>query len=102
MENLTIGQVIANATIILTIVGFLIKAYKLIRSVEKKIDNFETNLNDNTLHTLRLVIINKDMPLSERLIAGKEYVEKGGNGEVHALYDALQEKYKEEMKEGKI
>lgn len=102
MENLTIGQVIAGGAFILSIIGFLWKAHKLISSIEKKVDNFEENLNSNTLHTLRLVIINKDMPLSERLKAGKEYVEKGGNGEVHALYDALQEQYKEEMKEGKI
>lgn len=100
MENLTIGQVFAGITFLLGVIGVLWKGYKLARSVEKKIDKFEENLNSNTLHTLRLVIINKDMPLSERLIAGKEYVERGGNGEVHALYDALQEKYKEEIKEG--
>lgn len=102
MENLTIGQVIAGGTVILTVLGFLWKAYKLIRKIEKKIDRFENNLNGNTLNTLRLVIINKEMPLSERLKAGKEYVEKGGNGEVHTLYEALQEQYKEEMKEGKL
>lgn len=99
MENLTLGEIIAGGALILTILGFFWKVYKLIRKVEKKIDSFENNLNSNTLHTLRLVIINKEMPISERLIAGKEYVEKGGNGEIHTLYEALQEKYKTQIKE---
>lgn len=102
MENLTLGQIIAGIVTILTVLGFLWKVYKLIRKVENKIDDFEKNLNTNTLNTLRLVIINKEMPLKERLNAGKEYVEKGGNGEVHTLYEALQEQYKEEVKEGKV
>ena len=63
--------------------------YKLIRKVEKKIDCFKNNLNSNTLNTLILVIINKEMSLSERLKAEKEYVENGGNREVHTLYEAL-------------
>lgn len=89
-------------TAITTIVVFLYKIYKLISGVEKKINKFENNLNDNTLSTYRLVIINEDMPLSERLNAGKKYVDMGGNGEIHALYDALQEQYKEKVKkEGK-
>lgn len=99
MGNLTLGEIIAGGAIILTVLGFLWKLHTLIRKVEKKIDNFEDNLNSNTLHTLRLVIINKEMPLSERLKAGKEYVEKGGNGEIHTLYEALQDKYKTQIKE---
>lgn len=102
MENLTLGEIIAGGAVILTVLGFLWKLHTLIRKVENKIDNFEDNLNINTLHTLRLVIINKEMPLSERLKAGKEYVEKGGNGEIHTLYEALQEKYKNEIKEDKV
>ena len=101
MENLTLGEIIAAVVTISVVLGFLWKVYKLIRKVEIKIDSFENNLNSNTLHTLRLVIINKEMPLSERLKAGKEYVEKGGNGEIHTLYEALQEQYKKEVKEGK-
>ena len=77
---------------------FLVKIYKLISGVEKKINGFEENLNNNTLSTYRLVIINEDMPLSERLNAGKKYVEMGGNGEIHVLYDFLCEEYKKNCK----
>ena len=92
---ITIGSVI---TAITTIVTAIVAIYKLVRSVEKKIDRFENNLADNTLNTLRLVIINEKMPLPERLRAGARYTELGGNGEVHALYEALSEKYKEGVK----
>ena len=63
---ITIASVI---TAITTIVTAIVSIYKLVRSVEKKIDRFENNLNANTLSTLRLVIINEKMPLSERLNA---------------------------------
>ena len=63
---ITTGSVITAITAIITAI---VSIYKLVRSVEKKIDRFENNLNDNTLSTLRLVIINEKMPLSERLKA---------------------------------
>lgn len=93
-----IVQISGIITAILVIVAFLVKIYKLISSVEKKINTFEENLKDNTLSTYRLVIINENMPLSERLNAGKKYVDMGGNGEIHALYDALQDKFKKSVK----
>ena len=96
MENIiTVASVI---TAITTIVGAITTIYKLVRSIEKKVDKFENNLSTNTLSTLRLVIINEKMPLSERLKAGQKYTELGGNGEVHALYEALRDKYKKEVK----
>lgn len=63
---ITIASVI---TAITAIISAIVAVYKLVRSVEKKIDRFENNLSENTLNTLRLVIINEKMPLSERLKA---------------------------------
>ena len=74
------------------------KLYAFLRKVEKKMDTFTINLQENTLNTLRLVIINDKMPLSERLKAGQKYIELGGNGEIHAMVEALEEKYKEGVK----
>jgi len=69
-------QIAGYITAIMTIIGFAfaivkgIKAvYKFARKIETKIDNFDDNLKENTLSTLRLVIINENMPLSERLKA---------------------------------
>lgn len=90
-----IGSVITSVTIIFSTV---ITLYKVVRKIDKKIENYEENLKDNQLSILRLIIINENMPLDERVSAGEKYVEMGGNGGVHALYEVIKEKYKEHLK----
>lgn len=38
---------------------------------------------------LRLTIMSRDMPISERIIAGKKYIELGGNRDVKKYYEQL-------------
>lgn len=73
-----------NIGYISCIVTFIVSTYKIISSFKKEV-------NYNTLMTLRLVIINTNMPLSERIEAGRMYVEKGGNGAVKKLVQELEE-----------
>lgn len=40
----------------------------------------------NYLGILRLEIMSEEMPVSERIIAGKEYLDHGGNGDVSKFY----------------
>lgn len=89
-----IASIITALTVIITAV---IKVYKIARKIEVRVENFEKGLKTNTLSTLRLVIINEDMPLQERINAGEEYVRLGGNGAIHAMYDKLVEDYKKEV-----
>lgn len=80
-----------NIGYISCIVTFILSAYKIISLFEKEV-------NYNTLMTLRLVIINTNMPLSERIEAGRMYIKKGGNGAVKKLVQELEEiELKEEM-----
>ena len=44
------------------------------------------------LSILRLTVMDSDMPMSERLIAGAEYLRHGGNGDVKKYYEALERK----------
>lgn len=41
------------------------------------------------LATLRLTTMSRDMPISERIIAGQKYIELGGNGDVKKYYEQL-------------
>lgn len=91
-------QIGAYVTAIGVIGVGLSKIYKTIKMIDDKIVEFDKNLKSNTLSTLRLVIINEKMPLTERLKAGAEYTKLGGNGEVHALYDFLCDEYKKNCK----
>ena len=91
-------QIAAYVTAIGVIALGLSKIYKTIKLIDDKIVEFNDNLTENTLSTLRLVIINEKMPLNERLKSGMKYTEMGGNGEVHALYEFLCEEYKKNCK----
>ena len=41
------------------------------------------------LAILRLTTMYRDMPISERIIAGQKYIELGGNGDVKKYYEQL-------------
>lgn len=47
-----------------------------------KIDEIERHTRENYLMCLRLTIMNREMPIGERIVAGKTYITEGGNGEV--------------------
>ena len=48
----------------------------------KEIPEIKNHCHENYLSSLRLTIMSNEMPLGERIIAGKKYIDAGGNGEV--------------------
>ena len=65
--------------------------------MEKRLDGIEARQikqeehdNQQYLSILRLTVMDSDMPMSERLIAGKEYISKNGNGDVKEFYKELE------------
>ena len=48
----------------------------------KEIPEIKQHCHENYLSGLRLTIMSNEMPLGERIIAGKKYIDAGGNGEV--------------------
>lgn len=61
-------------------------------NIDKKVDKIAEHSELQYLALLRLTVMDSDMPMSERLIAGKEYIGKGGNGDVKAFYEGLEKK----------
>jgi len=59
-------------------------------TIEEKVDKLTEHNDLQYLSLLRLTVIDSDMPMSERLIAGKEYLKRGGNGDVKAFYENLE------------
>lgn len=89
---------------IIPIVGGLVALYKFARKIEKRFDtidshceNIDLNLNNNTLMTLKLVILNDKLSLDERITAGELYIKLGGNGFVKSYYEKLIEKKLQEV-----
>ena len=58
--------------------------------IEDKVDKLTVHNDLQYLSLLRLTVIDSDMPMSERLIAGKEYLTRGGNGDVKKFYENLE------------
>lgn len=130
MDNITIGQihhVLLNFASILTasgiICGVAMKVGKVIlknnlkpfndridelekcrvaqhEETKEEIQKIKDELNKNSLNTLKNTICNENIPLSERVMAGREYIDKGGNGAVKIRVHQLETQYEEELKKG--
>ena len=61
-----------------------------LETIEQKLDRLTEHNEAQYLSILRLTIMAPEMPMSERLIAGKEYLSRGGNGDVKAYYHQLE------------
>lgn len=59
-------------------------------NIETKVDKLAEHNDMQYLSLLRLTVMDRDMPTSERLIAGKEYLARGGNGDVRKFYEDLE------------
>ena len=91
---------IASAITALTVIfTATFKVLKMIKTLCNKIHEFQESINENTMYTLKLVVLNENLDMEERISAGKRYLELGGNGFVHAVYDKLVEEEEEENDE---
>lgn len=82
-----IGLIAAGIGSLSTIGGLFIGLWKIF----KKIDSIQDEFKENTLATLRLTIINEHLPTEEKVIAGRKYIDLGGNGAVKKLVMKLEE-----------
>lgn len=101
MENICNTLILAGGvvTALSVIIAGVIKIVKTVKKPIETIDNIHKEVieiknkqGQSDLAILRLNIVSEEMPLSERLAAGKEYIAKGGNGGVKHLYSELYEK----------
>ena len=67
---------------------------------KEEIKKIKDELKKNSLNTLKNTICNENIPLSERVAAGREYTDKGGNGAVKIRVHQLEEKYEKELEKG--
>lgn len=56
---------------------------------DKRLERLEKRSDLQYISLLRLTVMDSDMPMSERLIAGQEYLDMGGNGDVRHFYEHL-------------
>ena len=104
MENITIGQIGGALVFLTTLIGAVeFLALRMRKFIQNEIKPLKEELNKNSLNTMKNTICNENIPLSERIIVGKEYLEKGGNGAVKIYYHKLEEEYEKKLqKEEKL
>lgn len=95
-QLILMASIITALTIIITAT---FKVLKMIKALYTKIHEFQESINENTMYTLKLVVLNEQLDIEERISAGKRYLELGGNGFVHAVYDKLVEEEAQENDE---
>jgi hypothetical protein len=59
---------------------------------DKRLDNLE-------MQQLKQIICDRRLPDGERLNAGEEYIQRGGNGEIRMIYEAVKEAAKKQRLE---
>lgn len=89
---LVIASVITSLTVICS---FMFKIYNFFRKLEKKYDEMNGLLKKNTLYVLKLAVLNEELPLIDRIHAGEQYIDLGGNGLIKKEYEHLLKKYEE-------
>ena len=100
-DGVVIAIITSATSLLLAIVNAIIagvqrRAQKK-SGTEQRIENIEHKVDKLTEHNelqymalLRLTVMDSDMPMSERLIAGKEYLTRGGNGDVKKAFQDLE------------
>ena len=89
MENVWIAAVEAVFTFLGIWVTVRASQKKANQELLEKVDTLVEHDNDQYLSILRLTIVEENMPISERIIAGDKYIKKGGNGDVKKYYQKM-------------
>lgn len=82
-------------TALTAITAFFIKIYNFFRKLEKKYDEMNDLLKNNTIHLLKIAVLDDKLPLTDRIHAGEQYIQLGGNGFIKKKYEKLLEEYEE-------
>lgn len=100
-DAITVAVISSLSAVILAVVNAVIAAVQRrqqkksgieerIERIEAKTDKLAEHNELQYLSLLRLTVMDSDMPMSERLIAGKEYLAHDGNGDVKKYYEELE------------
>lgn len=84
-------------TAIGVIIGAIIKIHKILSRMEHKFDEYDSILKENTMHILKMALLSDDLPIIDRINAGKRYLELGGNGYGKIIYKQLVKQIEEEQ-----
>lgn len=71
---------------LIALAGVIISNHSANKRMADEVSRLHKNQDKQYLAILRLTVMSEEMPISERISAGKEYIDHGGNGEVKHFY----------------
>ena len=86
---MTEAVIVALITSGLGFLGVIVANLLSNKSLKDDIKEIKEDSKEQSLSILRLRVMNNEMPISERLIAGKKYIDRHGNGDVKHYYEQL-------------
>ena len=84
-------------TAIGVVIGAIIKIHKILSRMERKFDEYDSIVKENTMHILKMALLSDNLPITDRINAGKRYLELGGNGYGKIIYKQLVKQIEEEQ-----
>lgn len=87
------GAIAAVTKIVKPFVTAVRERLTKIDKMAETVEEMQQHDREQYLAILRLTVMAPEMPVSERIIAGKTYIDKGGNGDVKAYYEELIDKH---------
>jgi hypothetical protein len=89
MENIWVTLIQTLGTLLGVYLTTRHSSKKAVKELETKVDRLIENDEDQYLSILRLTIVEENLPISERIIAGDKYLRKGGNGDTKKYYQKM-------------
>lgn len=85
-------------TALTTLIKPVKKVIVFFQDLKTQVNQIEAHCKENYMRELQIIIMSEEFPLGERLQAGEEYVNNGGNGEIKAKYQFLAKRYEAKQK----
>ena len=83
------GAIVAIIALVSKIIGVVKNAKNYFSDLKENVDTLVEHDRTQYLAILRLTVMADNLPLSERIAAGKEYIKSDGNGDVKAYYETV-------------
>lgn len=74
---------------LIALAGVIITNHSANKRMADKVNRLERKQDKQYMGILRLTIMSEEMPISERIAAGKEYIDHDGNGDVKKFYQKM-------------
>ncbi len=83
------GAIVAIIALIVKIVNAVKSGITYFSNLKKSVDELIEHDHTQYMAILRLTVMSDNIPLSERINAGKEYLKQHGNGDVEQYYNEV-------------